>query len=262
MKKIGRDISAAEWWVGRADSYADTSPYHAHRLSVVTAMIPTLAGKTSLDFGCGSGMLFPSLLDRGSARIIGIEPDPSLARIARDHQDAQITVTDGGLAAFSSVGAAYVDLVLAINVLGYLTDEEDAEFYRSAQRVLKPGGALLVTHSNKLFDLFTLNAFTAEFFTEHFKVDASPLLSKPTEPDRTSFNIRENPLSYRHKLARYGFREERQEYINWHTKLPLLDPTMASRQRLFPKTLDMPEDQRWRLMFQCSMFASLSIKQP
>jgi hypothetical protein len=68
--------------------------------------------------------------------------------------------------------------------------------------------------------------------------------------------IRENPLVYYHKLERHGFKQIKQEFMNYHPEIPLLssdDPDDPQRVRL--DTLNWAIEARWRLMFQCSMFA-------
>jgi hypothetical protein len=120
---------------------------------------------------------------------------------------------------------------------------------------VRPGGTLVITHSNELFDLFTLNRYTRAFFERHFSVDPGSLLAFPDRPSRTTFNVRENPLSYGEKLKPFGFEIDRMEYINRHPAPPLLtadDPDDMKRAR--PNTLNVPTDERWKLNFQCSMF--------
>jgi hypothetical protein len=88
------------------------------------------------------------------------------------------------------------------------------------------------------------------------------LLVHPNLPDRKPLPIRENPLSYKYKLSAYGFEEVQQEFSILHSLPPLLmtgfDPDdLASRECI--KTTDFPEDQKWKLMFMCSIFGSRSL---
>lgn len=47
------------------------------------------------------------------------------------------------------------------------------------------------------------------------------LLAKSALPEaHTTYDVRENPLTYRYKLARYGFEETRQEFLNFHPAPP------------------------------------------
>jgi ubiquinone/menaquinone biosynthesis C-methylase UbiE len=256
MRRIGRDVVAAEYWASRGIAYATEvqNAYHEHRLSVVRSLIAPFAsdGKTVVDFGCGDGVM---MADFPTAEIIGIDVDPSLLGKARA-QCPHAIFHQGSVEALRNIQDASSELLIAINVLAYLTDEEDCTFYRHARRVLKPGGVMVITHSNELFDLFSLNAYTAEFFRNSFGVDVSVMLTSADAPaDPLTYNIRENPLNYRHKLARAGFIEERQAFINFHPRPPLL-----GAHDTYHDTLTCPPDDQWKLMFQCSTFGSRSIR--
>jgi 2-polyprenyl-3-methyl-5-hydroxy-6-metoxy-1,4-benzoquinol methylase len=260
MKRVGKDISAARRWEDVASSYAAEidAAYHAHRLNVIRALFPPLAGKTVLDFGCGDGVLMAEALARGASSVIGLDINETMIALAQARAPAG-RCHRGGVERLSEFGGA--DCLIAANVLAYMTDDEETRFYRAAAQVVPVGGHLVVTHSNALFDLFTLNAYTVDFFRRCFEADPTALLAHPDKPSRSSFNIRENPLSYGAKIARYGFREERQEFINYHAMPPLLsgeNPDDMKRAR--PDTLSWPEADRWRLMFQCSMFGSRAVR--
>ena len=56
------------------------------------------------------------------------------------------------------------NLVIAINVMAYLTDKDLNTFFKEVNRVLKKGGSFLCLNGNELFDLFSLNNFTSDFF--------------------------------------------------------------------------------------------------
>ena len=138
--------------------------------------------------------------------------------------------------ALRAVPSASLDAVLSFNVLAYLTQDEEKTFYEQSARALKVGGYLLVTHSNELFDMFSLNRYTLEFFQRHLASEPcyhsllKELLSKADFPrEAMSYNVRENPLSYRYKLARYGFDETRQEFINLHAAPPSYAGTGVGR---------------------------------
>lgn len=77
-----------------------------------------------------------------------------------------------------------------------------------------------------------------------------------------TFNVRENPLAYRFKFRRWGPDEVQQEFANFHPLPPLLTgPAELADidKREYTATLDWDERDRWKLLFQCSMFGSRSI---
>jgi SAM-dependent methyltransferase len=260
MARVGSDISAQDRWRAVGASYAKgmAGPYHEHRLAVIKALLPDLTGKRLVDFGCGEGVMIREAKVHGARDVIGIDLDAGLLDLAKPSGADRLI--QGSVEELTKLDRA--DCLLAANVAAYFADTEDETFYREARRLLPAGGALVVTHSNELFDLFTLNAFTAAFHERHFATDVRSLLTNPEVPRRLTFNIRENPLSYPDRMAALGFRIERMEFINFHTAPPLLTTIdyddINSREYL--DTLTVPQGERWKLMFQCSMFGVRAVR--
>jgi SAM-dependent methyltransferase len=90
-----------------------------------------------LDVGCGSGLLFPRLVDLGSVE--GLEAEPALAIADARWRDA---ITVGGLDETYGRSSSF-DLVLMADVLEHIEDDQSA--LRNAHRVLTAGGFLVVT---------------------------------------------------------------------------------------------------------------------
>ena len=250
-------------WETRAQSYVSQieGAYHRHRREVIEALLDPLPGGSCVDFGCGDGAFMEYLSGLG-ANVIGIDPVAPMVEAARQRLGEASDVRLGDVSELATFNSASVDVLLAANVLAYLEPDEETLFYESANRIVRPGGALVITHSNELFDLYTLNRYTADFHRRHFSSDVTTLLARPRDPDRTPHRIRANPLSYRHTLAQYQFDEERQEFISLHPQPPLLmgfDPDDIDS-RTYPETLRWPEADRWKLLFQCSMFGSRSVR--
>lgn len=67
--RIGKDISAQAYWSARSEAYVGqiSGPYHAHRLSVIKALMKDLdfQGATCLDVGCGDGVVLEFMSQRG-----------------------------------------------------------------------------------------------------------------------------------------------------------------------------------------------------
>jgi 2-polyprenyl-3-methyl-5-hydroxy-6-metoxy-1,4-benzoquinol methylase len=253
MKRVGAEIAAEDRWRSVGASYAENidAAYHQHRITVIDALMPSLDGKRVVDFGCGEGIFIRKMKQSGAAYAIGIDIDQHLLSLAAGSGAHSLVL--GSVDALSQIDRA--DLILAANVAAYFSNDQDVEFYRQAKRILSPGGSLVITHSNELFDMFTLNAFTLSFYKAHFNCDPTPLLTHPAKPARNAFNIRENPLTYPAKLACAGFSVVRTEYMNFHAEPPLLgnhDPDDMQRPR--QDTLSFPIEDRWKLNFQCSMF--------
>lgn len=274
LERVGRDVDAVEYWRGRAGRYNDhiDGPYHAHRLRVIDRLLDGLVGpgKRIIDFGCGEGVLLERVAGP-ETHLIGLDPVDEMVEAARARLDAAGLVADvrlGGVEGLATVDDASTDLLMAFNVLAYFEDDEADRFYREAARIVRPGGTMVVTHSNELFDLASLNRYTVDFHARYLSGAANAervasLLTRPSEPERVTFNVRGNPLSYRHLLDRYAFDEQQQEFINLHPLPPLLmDPAVFDDPdaRDYEDTLDWSPDDRWKLLFQCSMFGSRSIR--
>ncbi len=261
-------------WSARTSGYLDemNNPYHAHRTKVLKAMIPDWAmsaGVKIFDFGCGDGFLLPYFLKVGAA-ITGCDIAPGMIEAARKNvselgfelDEAALQV--GGVEKFKEIPDGSLDGIVALNVLAYLNLEEEEAYYTEAYRTLRSGGFMLVSHSNRLFDMFSLNKYTVAFFSD-FLIDdrryasqMESLLVESTHPmgsKATPLPVRENPMNYGLKLSRYGLTEVRQEFINRHEA-----PPPILKEQAFPDTLDVPADERWRLFFTCSTFASLSLR--
>lgn len=259
------------YWAQVAESYRTemNSSYHRNRLAMVQRLLEAedLSGRV-LDFGCGDGTLSERAVAAGG-NVLAVDADPSMvaftaARLGGTQAAAAVV---GEVESLERLPDASFDAILAINVLAYLHGGADGLFYREAARLLKPGSALLVTHSNSLFDLFTLNAFTMRFFRENFSVlgqdcRIETLLTHPDAPDRMPHSVRENPLAYGAKMSAYGLQEVRQEFAIPHALPPLLlneDPDdLANRD--VPDVEFLPQTEVWKKMFLCSIFGSRLIR--
>lgn len=240
------------------------SKYHMHRLEILSKSIKRMGledGDKVIDFGCGDG-LFTSVLSEFGYNVVGVDPSETLIEAAKE-KCPNIDFILGSIDALKKEDAGSVDAITAFDVIDYLTAEEEASFFKEAHRVLSPKGKLLTSRSNELFDLYTFNRYTVSFFQDHFGEDISDLIKNPDKPVRSQENIRANPLSYPQRLSTLGFQELDQIFLMYHPKPPLkmdgFDPDALDK-REFVDTLAFPEDQKWKLNLQCSVYCSISEK--
>lgn len=263
-----------DYWRERSADYIQglEGPYHANRLAMVKALVADVPfqGRACLDFGCGDGAFTEYLLSEG-AHVEGVDVDATMVHAAEMRLRSrwpEVKLRRGGVEALSELPSSSVDHLVALNVLAYLDRDDEQTFYEQAARSLRRGGSLTVTHSNELFDMFTFNRYTVEFFRRNFSLSStmsnvSSLLVHPDKPDRRVFGVRENPLAYRHKLLEFGFREVQQEFAILHTEPPLLTPQVDFddiNSRSYPPTIGWPDSEKWKLMFVCSIFGSRSVR--
>lgn len=116
-----------------------------------------------LDCGCGTGHFIAELLAGGyeahgidiSSQMIHEAQETIRQRGADSAAAARLRVGDVEKLAFPD---AHFDAVSALGVLEYLHDDDKA--LAEIRRVLKPGGLAVIAFRNRLFNLFSLNAYT------------------------------------------------------------------------------------------------------
>lgn len=109
-------------------------------LSVMT--LPGPKGKKLLDVGCGNGSYLAKMRRLGWD-VVGVEPDPKAARIARERFGIQVHVgnlTDAGFA------DQIFDALTMSHVLEHVSDP--VRTLHECERLLKPGGKLVVVTPN------------------------------------------------------------------------------------------------------------------
>src|SRR3990172_8013847 len=170
-----------------------------------------------------------------------------------------------------------VDVVIALGLMRYLDDNARDYIYKEAARVLRPGGVLIVSNDNLLFEMFALNEGTIRFWSETIAAFSGadklfpgrkledvlaenyPLPKRQYAAHSVSKNIKrhsENPLEF-HKLAeRYGFRLEKIAYPDSHMLPPLLEKKVDTTEleKLKARYCLERAEGDWRAMFMGSEF--------
>lgn len=112
---------------------------------VYEALLPRCRDAVVLEAGCGEG--YGADLLAGVARtVVGLDYDgPTAAHAARRYP--RVAVARANLVALP-LRAGAVDAVVSLQVIEHLWEQE--RFLRECRRVLRPGGALLVSTPNRL----------------------------------------------------------------------------------------------------------------
>jgi 2-polyprenyl-3-methyl-5-hydroxy-6-metoxy-1,4-benzoquinol methylase len=125
--------------------------------------LSSLGGKRDfLDVGCGTGQLVIAAAEQGH-RSTGIDFSPEMIGFCeknRKQAGVEATFKCGSVFDFD-FGADSLDVISGMGFIEYFSPEEMTEFFRRAHRMLRKGGALVVGSRNRLFNLFSHNAFTA-----------------------------------------------------------------------------------------------------
>ncbi len=108
------------------------------------AQLP-VAGKV-LDLGCGTGHFSNYILNKGF-EVHAIDPSVKMLEYARTNFP-DINFMEGVASSLPFPDNTF-DLVISIEVFRYLDITDVKQAYKEINRVLKPGGRLLITHVNK-----------------------------------------------------------------------------------------------------------------
>jgi len=227
--------------------------------------------KNILDFGIGNGVRFKNL-QLVYDKLTGIDISEYMIELCKknldvDKKNLTHDLNVGNQDSLDDIPSDTFDLVLLIHVLGYIPESEHDKLFRNLYRILLPGGKLLVSTGNKLFDLFALNSGTKDFFESEFGVENSELLLLAANSKKFISASRINPLSFSQYLIQFGFEEIKQAFSQYHHTPPqiLIQSGMSiedARIQARSNQIDansFSDLDRWRTYFQCSAFVSLSV---
>lgn len=256
------DLDSAETY---RKNYVASGQIQADRVRAINSLLQKLHYpiKSTLYFGIGDGTRL-SELNLDSEKIVGMDISPFMIEKASSLlTDRNFTGLVGDQHSLKQFDNNEFDLVLLIHVLGYIPLSDREIFFSEIHRILKPNGMLIISTGNKLFDLFALNSGTRDFFVKEFNVeDTEKLLLRSNEVGWITAH-RENPLSLKIELARYGLIESAQSFSQWHITPPelgIVDGLSIEEARRKSRIIidydKLKESEKWQCLFRCSTFAS------
>jgi 2-polyprenyl-6-hydroxyphenyl methylase/3-demethylubiquinone-9 3-methyltransferase len=147
---------AAEWWDPKGSS-AMLHKLNPVRLSFIRSAIDAhfggdgksrrpLAGRTTLDVGCGAGLLCEPLARLG-ADVTGVDAAPENIAAARAHSVLSGLAIDYRAGEIAAQGLGQFDLVTCMEVIEHVVDP--AAFVAELVRHVKPDGLLLLSTPNR-----------------------------------------------------------------------------------------------------------------
>lgn len=255
IDKIGSDQSSKKKWEMLSNDYLKNleDNYHKSRFECILSLIPETKNKTILDFGAGTGILSDILIKKGVKSSLAIERNETLLNYGKKHY-SNINFKLGDLYSLKNIKTKF-DLVICANVIAYFSNDEKDLFFKQIRNMINRNGFLIISEPNELFDLFTLNKFTVNFFQNHFNTRIDNLVSFPKEPKRSGFSQKINPLTLKYEMEKYGFFIDDEEFANFHKEIPLLsnkDPDDMKRERL--NSVNVKKEEFWKYMFQSSIY--------
>jgi len=161
----------ARQWLARAygdDRYPTSYRVGVHRLRLAIEAVLERVGSLRghlVDLGCGGGELCMHAAGLGF-EVTGVDIAAGMIEEAEARRQTLPEAQRGRLrlrvgdALDNGLPAGSADAVTAIGMIEYL--EADAGFFREAARLLRPGGVLVVSCRNRLFNLASFNDYTRE----------------------------------------------------------------------------------------------------
>ncbi|MFH1599666.1 MAG: bifunctional 2-polyprenyl-6-hydroxyphenol methylase/3-demethylubiquinol 3-O-methyltransferase UbiG [Pseudomonadota bacterium] len=152
---------ARRWW----DPQGPQRPLHElnpARLGYVAGRV-SLAGARVLDVGCGGGLLSEAMAASG-ARVTALDLAPELIEVARLHLLESGLDVDYRLQSVESLAdeaPASFDAITCMEMLEHVPDP--GSVLRACDRLLKPGGVLLLSTLNRTPAAFALAIVGAEY---------------------------------------------------------------------------------------------------
>jgi 2-polyprenyl-6-hydroxyphenyl methylase / 3-demethylubiquinone-9 3-methyltransferase len=155
------DAAAARFW----DPHGEFRPLHLLnpvRMQFIAERV-TLGAARALDVGCGGGLLAEALA-RAGATVTGIDLAPGMIEVARMHAAESALDIDYRVAPAEDVARslpAAFDLVTCMEMLEHVPQPEPV--VAALARLVRPGGALIVSTLNRNLRSFLLAIVAAEY---------------------------------------------------------------------------------------------------
>ncbi len=160
-------IAAYEQMADKYNELIEHKPHNAYYDRPNTlALLPDIAGKAVLDAACGPGK-YAEILMAGGAEVTGFDISPRMVELAISRNNGQGTFFVHDFSTpLTTLGDASFDVVLCALALHYL--EDWTLTIREFNRVLKPGGCLVISTEHSFFEY---NFFESKkyFEVEHVK---------------------------------------------------------------------------------------------
>ena len=130
--------------------------------SRITGGREVLKGLSVLDIGCGGGLLCEPLARLG-AEVTGLDASEAAIKAAQAHaekSELKVNYVCGSVEDFARGSETY-DVITALEILEHVADIDS--FLKSAARLLKPNGVLLLSTVNRTAKSYLLGILAAEY---------------------------------------------------------------------------------------------------
>lgn len=285
------DVDAYKFFGGEAKKYGDQYkpndlaklyPEHVFRLNIFLNLLAIIKPKRMLDIGCGSGQPLLAFLQKGydahgfdyshemveQAKQLLLANDLDQARVSRNNMENIENILPGHYDCVVGLGSLYYSRNFK-NTISQIAD------------ILPKGGNFIFSLRNELFSLFSLNAYTSDFFLKNLIPSASSITPELkgrlhtflagkfspwgatkkflTIDDNKVYSLYHNPLTVESEvLAPNGLALKGIYYYHYHALPPEFEHSDTEEFRKLSCELENPAD--WRGMFMSSSFVVHAVK--
>jgi len=280
------------------DYYGPDAPYPPVHRDLLRRLLLDCGVKSLLDAGCGSASFLREMSDTG-LDLYGFDITPEMVaegrRVFAGLGQAPQHLWEGSVldpAAFADpagIMTGRFDAAVCAGVFPHIPETDDALVIRHLHAAVRPGGLVLVEARNALFALFTLNRYTAVFFSEQlirpqalsataseteraalehalsrlrerFRMDLPQLRrGKQNEPGYDEVLSRtHNPFIMRSLFEENGFSDVRVLFYHYHCLPPMLENEFPDLFRRSSLAMEDPND--WRGHFMASAFIVAGVR--
>jgi SAM-dependent methyltransferase len=257
-------------------SFEKEYPANRKRLEIFLAILEKIKPKSLVDAGCGNGMPLVAMLTQG-LNCSGYDKSTNMIAEARANLKRygfeENKVMLGDFENPEHLNEESVECITGMGTFYYANDVLGT--IKNQVRTLKSGGHLIFSLRNKLFDLVTLNKYTAKFLRELYSTDLNSeavdaidkLLTRVSDTpiNRNSIDSMgvasgvHNPLTISTELLQPAGLELKGLYFyHFHAMPPSLEMRFTQEFRRASWTMENPTD--WRGNFLASSFIIHAIK--
>jgi SAM-dependent methyltransferase len=255
-----------------------TTRLHPRDQILLTRILPGMpnVGRI-LDYGCGQGRLLATMLDRG-LDAEGMEKHADMRSIAQAEtakwSSAKPRVLAGSVDDLGKISSGTYDLIVAMGVFQYLSKSEYDDTLAEFKRLLRPGGSLVATFQNALFDLYTFNKYTVDFMMTKFvlphvtgstagriQADIEALMTNHDKPTYAATRARDNifvhltnPLTVAEHLSAAGFDLLDKYFYEYFGLPPLIAGMHADISKSIAATFEVDNATAWQGHFMANAF--------
>lgn len=252
-----------------------------YRRRLYNKILDRLKPKSLLDIGCGGGWTVLDAVERG-IKARGIEPVRELkdfgCKLLQQHKYDPALITQDDLSSISSLPTSSEDCIALLSVLPHVPQNYWDDVHRDIARSLKPGGRLIAAYRNELFDLFTFNGITMEFYDTSLWSNEvltslrndktlemlKGLITNPDIPGPyytsaldKSFGkldrVKSNPMTISSYLEKFGLQIEHKHFYHFHCVPPILANEIKDFRKINHQ-MEITMSNDWRANFMAAIF--------